>query len=174
MNGIIVYESKYGSTKKYVDWLKELTNFDAIETSKAKIDEVIKYDVVILGGGIYAMGVAGLSFLRKNISSLKDKKVIVFCDGASPYEAKAFEEIKAHNMKDELKDIPFFYCRGGWDLDRMSFLDRNMCKMLRKSVSKKDPSSLELWEKALLEAGKGKCDWTDEKYLQPILEELKK
>lgn len=174
MNGIILYKSKYGATKKYVDWLVEETGFDVIETSKAKICEIQKYDVIILGGGIYAMGIAGLSFLRKNIRALKGKKVIVFCDGASPFDEKVFEEIKKHNMKEDLKEIPFFYCRGGWDLDAMSFIDRNMCKMLQKSVAKKELSTLETWEKALIEAGNEKCDWTNKDYLKPVLDELKR
>lgn len=35
--GIIIYQSKYGATKKYVDWLIEEIKFDCIETSNAKI-----------------------------------------------------------------------------------------------------------------------------------------
>ncbi len=126
--------------------------------------------MIILGGGIYASGVAGLSFLKKHIEQLKNKKVIVFCDGASPYEEKAFHEIKNHNMKDKLKDIPLFYCRGMWNPKAMSFVDRNLCKMLQKAVAKKDPKDYEVWEAALMEAGDAFCDWTDKKYLEPILE----
>ena len=29
---IIIYKSKYGATKKYVEWLAEETKFDFIET----------------------------------------------------------------------------------------------------------------------------------------------
>ena len=41
--GIIIYQSKYGATKKYVDWLIEETKFDCIETPNAKIKDVEKY-----------------------------------------------------------------------------------------------------------------------------------
>ncbi len=51
----------------------------------------------------------------------------------------------------------------------MSFKDRTLCNMLRKAVSKKDPADLEIWEKALIEAGEDKCDWTDRKYIGPLL-----
>lgn len=30
MNGIILYTSKYGSTKRYADWLAEETGFDGL------------------------------------------------------------------------------------------------------------------------------------------------
>lgn len=31
--GIILYQSKYGATKKYADWLVEETGYDCIETN---------------------------------------------------------------------------------------------------------------------------------------------
>ena len=173
MKGIILYTSKYGATKRYAEWIAEETGFDCVETKKAKINEVKQYGTIILGGGIYASGIAGLSFLKKNIGQLQGRKVIVFCDGASPYEEKAFQQIVAHNMKDSLAGLPCFYCRGSWDMDAMSILDRNLCKMLQKAVAKKKPEDCEVWEKALMEAGEQKHDWTDKSYLAPILEALR-
>ena len=60
MKGIILYTSKYGATKRYAEWLAEETGFDLIETKKAKISDVKQYDTIILCGGIYASGIAGL------------------------------------------------------------------------------------------------------------------
>lgn len=168
--GIILYQSKYGATKKYAEWLQEATQFDCMETRKADIKNVKDYDVIILGGGVYAAGIAGLSFLKKNMQYLKGKKIAVFCVGASPYDEKAFTEVREHNLKDELKELPCFYCRGAWDEDAMHFLDRTLCKMLQNAVANKDPENCEPWEKALLSAVGQKCDWTDRKYLEPILE----
>ena len=170
MKGIILYTSKYGATKRYAEWIAEETGFDCIETKKAKIEAVKQYDTIILGGGIYASGIAGLSFLKKNIGQLQGKKVIVFCDGASPYDEKTFQQIVDYNLKDSLSGLPCFYCRGGWDMEAMSFVDRNLCKMLQKAVAKKKPEDCEVWEKALMEAGEQKHDWTDKSYLAPILE----
>ena len=133
MNGVILYQSKYGATKRYAEWLSEETGFQCIETKKA-----------------------------------------VFCCGASPYEENAFLQIKKHNIKDNLSDIPVFYCRGAWDMDAMSFKDRTLCNLLRKAVAKKDPSDYEIWEKALMEAGDNNCDWTDKKYIEPIMEYIKR
>ena len=158
MSGVILYQSKYGATKKYADWLSEQTGFVCIETKKARVNEILNYDVIVLGGGIYASGIAGLSFLKKNIGVLKGKKIVVFCCGASPYEEKDFKEIVEHNMKGELSEIPCFYCRGAWDMDAMSFKDRTLCNMLRKVVSKKNPDEYENWEKALMAAGESQCD----------------
>lgn len=54
-------------------------------------------------------------------------------------------------------------------MDGMSIVDRNLCKLLRTVVAKKDPAEYEIWEKALMAAGDEKCDWTDRAYLEPIL-----
>jgi menaquinone-dependent protoporphyrinogen IX oxidase len=174
MNGIILYQSKYGATKKYADWLSIETGFECVETKKVSIKEVEKYDIVVFGGGLYASGIAGLSFLKKNIDKLHKKKIIVFFCCASPYDETAMEQIRSHNMKDKLSDIPIFYCRGAWDMDSMSFKDRTLCNLLRKAIAKKDPADYELWEKAIMEAGESKCDWTDVKYIEPILECIKR
>lgn len=168
--GIIIYKSKYGATKKYVDWIVEETQFDCVEESVAKVESLKDYETVVLCGGIYASGIAGISFLRKNISKLNDKKIAIFCSGASPYDETAFNEIKAHNLKVDLKGIPLFYGRGAWDEEKMTFKDRMLCKMLQKMIAKKDPATYEPWMKALISAGGEKYDWTDKKYLEPLLD----
>ena len=173
MKGIILYTSKYGATKRYADWLAAESGFDCIETKNAKIEDVIQYDAIILGGGIYASGISGLSFLKKNIGKLQGRKIIVFCDGASPFDEKAFQQIIDYNLKGPLSGLPCFYCRGAWDMDRMNFADRNLCRLLQKIVAKKKTGDYEVWEKALIEAGSKKCDWTDKAYIKPILDALR-
>lgn len=170
--GIILYQSKYGATKKYAQWLQEKTGFDLMETKSANMKQVSAYDTIILGGGVYASGIAGLSFLKKNMDNLAGKRILVFCTGASPYDETAIEQIKKLHFKDGLRNVPLVYCRGAWDEDIMTFKDRTLCKMLQKAVSKKDPSTYEVWERALMCAVGQKCDWTDPKYLEPIIQFL--
>jgi menaquinone-dependent protoporphyrinogen IX oxidase len=170
LNKVVLYQSKYGSTKKYAQWLAEDLKADLVETKKATIGMIEKYDTVILGGGIYASGIAGLSFLKKQYSRLKDKKVLVFAVGASPYDDKAINAVRGHNLKGELEGIPFFYCRGAWDEENMTWKDRTLCNMLKKAVAKKDKATYEPWEAALMEAIGSSHDWTDKKYLKQIID----
>lgn len=171
--GIIIYKSKYGATEKYAKWLAEESGFSTVELKDAEISEIVKYDTVIFGGGIYASGIAGISFLKKNISLLKGKEIIAFCVGASPYDKEAFSVVKSRNMNNELRDVPLYYCRGSWNIDDMKFVDKALCKMLSKAVLKKQESELEPWEKALVQAGDKNADWTDKCYLEPILNSIK-
>lgn len=145
--GIILYQSKYGATKKYADWLVEVTGYDCVETKNAKVADLQNYDVIILGGGVYASGIAGLQFIKKNIGQLADKKIAVFAVGASPYDEKAIMQIREMHFKDELSNISLFYCRGAWDEKKMKFADRTLCKMLQKAVAKQNPEEYEPWQR---------------------------
>jgi len=167
--GVILYQSKYGATKKYANWLIEETGFDCVETKNAKVVNLQEYDVIILGGGVYASGIAGLQFLKKNIGQLADKKIVVFAVGASPYDEKEIQQIRELHFKNELSSIPLFYCRGAWDEGKMKFVDRTLCNMLKKAVAKQNSEEYEPWQKALMCAVGQKCDWTNKSYLEPLL-----
>ena len=82
--GLIVYQSKYGATKKYAMWLAETAGFDVTETAKAENRMLEQYDRLVLCGGIYASGIAGISFLRKNKKDLEGKKGRCFLCGCLP------------------------------------------------------------------------------------------
>lgn len=167
---VVIYQSKYGATKKYAEWLTEELLCDLIETKKATIEQIEKYDVIILGGGIYATGIAGISFLKKHYERLKNKKIIVFAVGASPYDEKAMAALKERNFKMEFSHIPFFYCRGAWNEEIMSWKDRTLCNLLKKTVAKKDPDTYEPWETALMQAIGSNFDWTDKENIKQIVE----
>lgn len=78
------------------------------------------------------------------------------------------------HFKDAMSEIPLFYCRGAWDEDKMSFGHRTLCRMLQKAVAKQNPEEYEPWQRALMEARGQKCDWTDKRNLEPLLQCLKK
>lgn len=169
-NTVVLYQSKYGATKKYAEWLADDLGCEILETKSARLADIEKYDVIILGGGIYASGIAGLSFIKKNYSKLKDKKIAVFAVGASSYDEEAMLAVKERNFKDEIADVPCFYCRGAWNESIMSTKDKMLCSLLKKAVGKKDPATYQSWEKALMEAIGSTADWTDRKFLEPIIE----
>ena len=82
----------------------ERIGYDCVETKNAKVVDLKNYDVIILGGGVYASGIAGLQFIKKNIGQLADKKLAVFAVGASPYDKKAIMQIREMHFKNELRN----------------------------------------------------------------------
>lgn len=170
---LILYTSKYGATKKYVDWMQEIITCDVVNLKEKQPSDVRNYDCIILAGGIYASGVAGMKYLKKIIPDVKEKKVAILSVGASPYDEQAIEHLKQHNMKDIPVEIPIFYARGMYNEASMSFKDRTLCKMLKKMVAKKDASTMEPWEKALMQAIHTNHDWTCKENLDLILAYVK-
>lgn len=167
--GLILYKSTYGSAQKYAQWLADATGFPCLEAQKASAQALQNARTVILCGGVYASGIAGAPVLKKNAGALQGKQVLVLAVGASPYDEKAVEELRACNLPGDLAKAQLFYARGAWDESRMSFIHRTMCSMLQKAVAKKDPATLEPWAVALLEARGHSCDWTNQEYLRPLL-----
>lgn len=167
--GIILYQSKYGATEKYAQWLRDALGFDMVQTKAADVKTLMVYDTILLGGGVYASGIAGFSFLKKHIDKLSGKKIAVFCVGASPYDERAIDQILQRHFVGPLQGIPLFYCRGAWNQEAMTFGDRTLCKMLQKAVAKQDPATYEPWQTALMSAVGQSCDWTDKAYLEPLI-----
>lgn len=166
---VVLYQSKYGATKKYAQWLAEALACDLVETKKANIAQIESYDVIVLGGGVYASGILGFSFLKKYFPRLKTKKIAVFAVGASPYDEKMINAFRTQKFKGEMARIPFYYLRGAWNEEKMTWLDRKLCGMLKKMVAKKDPATYEPWEAALMEAN-GNYNWTNKEALTPIID----
>ena len=77
MNGVILYQSKYGMTRKYAQWLFDATHFDLLEMKQAKGTDLSRYEVIVFGGGIYASGIAGLNALKKQLAHLSPRKVVI-------------------------------------------------------------------------------------------------
>lgn len=61
-----------------------------------------------------------------------------------------------------------FYLQGAYDEEQMSFVDRTLCRLLRRNLKKKDRSQLKGWEIAMADSDGLKSDWTREDKLDPI------
>lgn len=167
-NTVVIYKSKYGATKKYAKWLSELLICDSFEIKDINIEKIMKYDTIILGGGLYACNIAGISFLKKHYKELKGKNLIVFGVGASPYSDEVLKKLREVNFKEELDGVPCFYCRGEWDETKMSWLDSTLCSFLKKAIAKQERKGLKPVEAPLLSGEV--FEWCDKEYLKPILE----
>lgn len=166
---VVIYKSKYGATAAYATWLGEILDCEVLENKHITVQQLERFQTIILGGGLYAGGIAGLSLLKKNPSLLQGKQVRIFGVGASPADESILAEL---HSRVGLPGIPIFYFRGKWQESKMKFLDQTLCSMLKKSLLKKDPASYEPWEKALAEASGSDWDWTSKEQLAPLLESL--
>lgn len=175
MNIIILYESIYGSTKKYAQWLSEALSCDLSKSTDIPSAGLKAYDTVIYGGGLYAGGVRGIKFLAGHEKELCNKNLILFtCGIADPASTISIEHIRNHlkrslplNLQDK---IQVFFLRGGIDYSKLSIPHRCMMAMLCRMIKKKDPSTLGVEDREILETYGKAIDFTDQKTISPIVD----
>lgn len=145
MKTIVIYKSKTGFVKKYAEWIAEELLADIYEASKVNVSMLKKYDTVIYGGGLYAVGINGVKFITRNIDKLTGKKVVVFASGASPSSAKAINEVITNNFtSDQQKHIKFFYLRGGFNYNKLTPFDKVLMTLLKWKIMSKKKRKMEL------------------------------
>ena len=174
MKTIILYKSKYGSTLKYAQWLADETGAEVAEIGTLGVTQLAPYERIIVGGSVFASGIRGIKWLKKNYPQLHGKKLAIFAVGASPAEEDNIALLRQHSLEPELAELPLFYLRGRLDVERMTWPDRKLCGMLKTQLAKKPESELRGEERALLEAyaqGDGAAfDWMSKDQLDPLVE----
>ena len=141
---LLVYKSNTGFTKKYTQWIQEELNCTTMELKNAHASEIMKYDIIIYGGGMHANKINGIKFIKDNLELLKDKHLIVFATGATP--ASAIDEVKGFERENipSGSNIPFFYFQSGMNYRDMTMSDKMMMTCLKLALKfKKDKDSAE-------------------------------
>ena len=171
MKTIVIYNSQTGFTKRYAQWIAEEINADCVELSIAKNTDLDSYDAIVFGGWAVAGSISKLKWFKNNISKWSNKKLIVFCVGASPIENPEIEEALPKNFTaDELKVVKWFYLPGGLDYEKMSLKSRAMMKMFVKMLkAKKNKTQDDLNQIRMVSSS---YDISDIKYIEPIIDYL--
>ena len=170
MSTIVIYKSKYGSTKQYAEWIAEALDCEVKEAKSVKADDLLKYDTIIYGGGLYAEIIAGVSLITKNIEKLKDKKLIVYTTGITPPEVREYydHEVLDKNFKPEmLSHIKIYNFLGRMVMAELTVPHRTAIKTLKKIMSsKKNPTDM---EKMLAELCDVDGDFTDKTVIDELV-----
>lgn len=168
MKTIVIYKSKAGFVKKYAEWIAEELSADLFEASKISIDMLKPYEVVIYGGGLYAVGINGIKFITENFAKLKDKKIVVFATGASTSRKEAINDVMNKNFTPEQKKhIQFFYLRGGFNYRKLKVFDKFLMTLLKFRL--KRTANLTPDEKGMLAAYDNPADFTNKKNIEELI-----
>ena len=170
MNAIVIYKSKYGSTKAYAQWLADELGCVAYDACSVKIHDILKYDTIIYGGGLYAEVIAGVSLITKNIEKLKGKKLIVYTTGITPIDCRDYYDklvVEKNFKKGEAESIKIFNFLGKMVVNELSLVHRTAIKSLKKLMSgKENPTEM---EKLLIELCDCDGDYTDKSAIEPLI-----
>lgn len=167
---VVIYNSNYGSTKRYAEWIAEAVHGDLLERSQAKVDDLSNYEVIVYGGSLHAVGIKGVKLITGHFNKFKDKKVIIYGVGASPAREKAIKAVFDKNFVGDIKErVHFFMLRGAFDYSKLSVGDKILMNMLKHQLEKKKPEELDEDMKGLLSCYDQPADWTDKAAIDPII-----
>lgn len=170
MKALVVYTSQTGFTKKYAEWIAKRLQADLLDVRDAKKKKDFdSYDAIIFGGWAMAGKVMQSKWFLGKAPAWKEKKLALFCVGASPKENPDVEVSLKKLLTDEQREyIRAFYCQGGLNYDKMKTPSKLAVKALVSMLNKKKDASEK--EKDMAEMLSHSYDISDEKYIEPIME----
>jgi len=170
MKAVVIYKTKYGTTKQYAEWIAEALEIPLFEATAIKPAQLLDYDVIIYGGGLYAGGVIGSKLVAENPCNC----LILFTVGAADPSTTDYKDILEKNFsQDLLSKTKIFHLRGGIDYSKLSLVHKGMMAMLRKMVkkkSKKSESELSDEDMLFLETYGKKVDFMDKTTIMPLVD----
>lgn len=168
MRTVVVYRSKTGFTRTYAQWIAEELHCDLKENVNLSLEDILDYDTIIYGGGLYAGNIDGIQLIKKNYDILKEKNIIVWATGSCPGRPEEMNELWNRLFSTEqLKRIKTYYLRGGFDYNKLSKGNKILMSMLKiKLKNDKNPTED---IKGLLHAYEVPEDHRDKKNIEPIV-----
>ena len=110
---LIAYQSKYGSTKQYAEWIQQDTEGDLVNIENGDKPDLAKYDIIIIGGYVRTGSIVIAPFIKDHWSVMKGKKVILFTTSGTPPRHPKIQSIYEKSLPEEIrKEIKYFPLHG--------------------------------------------------------------
>lgn len=177
MDNIIIYGSKYGSSRKYAEELSKQTGIPAIDFQTSP--DLCNKKKIIYIGGTYAGNVTGLENTFRGFELKENQKLMIVTVGLSnPSESEnrrnMLGSLKKQLSKELFEKAKFFHLRGAIDYSKLSFTHRTLMSLLYKVLSKTPDEKLTSQNRTIVETYGKQVDYTDFRALEPIMFEIKK
>lgn len=172
---IIIYGSKYGTTKMYAEELARRINVKAVPFDSVK--DINSYDTIIYLGSLYAGGVLGMAKTLKKISDVDNKSLILATVGlADPTDKENTDNIK-NSIKRQLTEniaakTKIFHLRGGIDYSKLTFTHKTMMSMLYKKAKNMPEEKKTAEVRAMIDTYNQRVDFVDFSSLDSIVDEV--
>ena len=110
---LIAYQSKYGSTKQYAEWIQQDTEGDLVNIENDDKPDLARYDIMIIGGSVRTGNIVIAPFIKEHWSAIKDKKIILFTTSGTPPQHPKIQSIYEKSLPEEIrKEIKYFPLHG--------------------------------------------------------------
>ena len=171
---LVLYYSVYGTTKKYAQWIAEELNGEKGEIKNVNPNDLVNYDIIVLGSGLYAGVIQGIDIIEKKYDALKEKKLILYTCGLADYTRQENinniqKRIDAKLPENIRNSIKVFFLRGGIDYNELNLKHKIMMWMMKKMIMKKKTEKMDEEDKEFLNTYGKTLDFTDKKNIAELI-----
>lgn len=136
MKVAVFYKSISGFTETYATWIAEAVNADIYPLREVSSNLLYKYDIIVYGGSLHMSSISGYKRFKNYLRQIPKKPLILFTTGASPEKKDDIEKVKNNNFtKEEQKQIPFYYFRGGFNFNKLDMPNKILMLLLKWKLS---------------------------------------
>gem|GEM_PF-173896 len=167
---VVLYWTKYGSTRRYAQWIADRTHADLFDVSTFDKSLLAEYAVVLFGSPVFLGRLRYIRFVKRNWGILSTKRVIIFGVSGIPPDDPRQEKMFQTSLPDEIRSkVTCFPLRGAFHYGELSLLDKMLMSGPRIRLQ------IEVWTKRNQEARERMArffsllDWTSEAAIEPIV-----
>lgn len=138
MNGLIIFQSKYGATAQYAAWIGDQLHWPAIPVAGLDNKHIENAETVVLGTSIYIGKALIRKWLLKHLDLLHGKRVFLFIVCGTPTDRQEeLENIRKNVVPAalQLSSAPFFF-PGRMIYKNLSWKDRLLLQMGARLMQK--------------------------------------
>jgi len=168
MNGLIIYFTAYGTTRKYAEWISKEINVDICNYKNVTDSELQNSDYLIIGSFVLAHKLIISKWLAEKGNILKGKKFFFYSVSGAKPGAKELENIFDVSLPESLLKNAQTYQFGG----KMRYKDLSLFHKLMMKIGtfiEKDPDTKAEMKKDMKIAK----DNVNSEYIKPLVEDVK-
>ncbi|NLM07305.1 MAG: hypothetical protein GX219_10420 [Tissierellia bacterium] len=175
---IVLYKSKYGSAKKYAEWISEELNCKVLDMDKVDISSLHVFDNIICGQGIYAGNFSVGKDLANIIETYPQKNYIFYSVSLSDPNSEVdrdsiLKSVESAIGSANLDKVKVFFFRGDYYFSKMTLVHKAMMWMMKNMLKRKPEEEKTDDDRALIENYNGSFEFADKSYIVDLINYVK-
>ena len=175
---LIIYSSKYGTTKKYAEMIAEELGGDIYSVNDFNQKILNNYDTIIIGSGLYAGKIKGINIIVNNYETLKNKKLVLFTCGLADYSKieninSIYNILKKEFSEKIIESIKIFYLRGGINYKKLTLKHKIMMWIMKRMILINGIDKINEEDKEFIDTYGKVLDFIDKNSIEKLIEYCK-
>jgi len=134
MKAIILFETKYGSTQVYSEWLSREMGYPAVHYKGFDLDDLHLFERIVIGSSVHMSKLDIAPWLKRHWKLLSEKDVILFSvNGTPPDDTNELQNILDYSLPRHIQEeIAYFPLQGRLVFSELNLWDKLLLYMLKR------------------------------------------